>query len=128
MNMKNLLKINWSNRIGRCDLFRGNLVAVLIVFVAVMIMAAGTGAMDNPNINEFVGFLIMLVGLVPLLYGFVLKVSLVVRRVRDIGPSMGNAGVAVSSIGFFVLASMIPFFGLVLLLWPGKKEEEAVAA
>jgi len=127
MIMKNLLKINWSNRIGRLDLFRANLVAVLIVFASVVIIAAGSGAMENPNINEFVGFLIMLVGLVPLLYAFVLKISLVVRRVRDIAPSMGNAGVGVSSIVFFVLASMIPFFGLVLLLWPGKKEE-AIAA
>jgi len=127
--MKNLLNINWSNRIGRLNLFQANLAAVLVAFAGVLVVAVGSGLMDNPNGNyDIIGLLIMVVGFIPVFYALVLKVSLVVRRIRDIAPAMGNAAISVSSIVFFGLASFIPFFGLVLLLWPGKKEEEAIAA
>ena len=123
MNMKNIVSLNFSDRIRRLDYFKGGLASVLIALSAVALFGVGGNIAES---NEVLGMIVLLVGIAPLGYAVILQVALVARRFRDIGFS-DNGALFALVIGYFVANAFIPFVSLVLLFWKGK-ELEAVAA
>ncbi len=123
MNMKNIVSLNFSDRIGRLDYFKGNLSAILIMLSGVMAMGAGSGMLDT---NQVVGAIILLIGVLPLGYAIILQFGLLTRRFRDIGFEDTTALVAIV-IGYAIVHSFFPPIALVPLFWAPKSDESVTA-
>jgi len=121
--MKELVTINWTNRIGRMDYLKGMFAAMGIVIVAVVFLGVGT---EVVNTNEVIAIMLMGLGMIPMVYAILLKLSLLARRFRDMGIEDSGAVTGVVLL-FFICNSFFPLVGLVPLFWPGKKDEGIIA-
>ena len=123
MNLKNIVKLNFSDRLGRMDYFRGILSSILISLSGVAVIAFGAPLSES---MPALGVVAVIVGILPIVYAIVLQFALVTRRFRDIGFNDTGALFAVV-VAYVIVNAMVPFVGLALLFWKGK-EVEATAA
>jgi uncharacterized membrane protein YhaH (DUF805 family) len=125
--MKEIMAINWHARIGRMDYLKGMVGAVGLVIVSVLIIGVGTEVFStNELIGRCIGSLLMGLGLIPLVYSILLKLSLLARRFRDMGIEDSGAVTGVVLV-FLICNSFFPPVALVPLFWPGKKDESITA-
>ena len=122
-NMKGLMAINWTARIGRMDYLEGMLGVLGVVFVSVMFIFAGV---ELFNSSEIIGGMLMALGMIPLVYSILLKLSLLARRFRDMGIEDSGAVTGVVLV-FIICNSFFPLVSLVPLFWTGKKDEDITA-
>ena len=123
MNMKNIVSLNFSDRIGRLDYFKGGIASVLIALSGGLVMSAGGGMSET---NPVVGLIVLLVGFLPLGYAIILQFALVTRRFRDIGFNDNTALVAIV-IGYVIVNAFFPPISLVPLFWAPKSDEAVTA-
>lgn len=125
-NVKNIVKPNFSGKLGRGDYFLSNLVIIGAYFAGAVVFGGLFGLVENflvegSTVATVLNFVLASVMVVAIFWTCYASVSLIVKRLRSIGLS-SNTTLTVTTIVYFGANAVLPLVFLVPCLYPAKKE------
>jgi len=127
-NVKNIVKPNFSGKLGRADYFLSNMVIVGGYFAGAVILGGSFGLVENftvegSTVANVLNFVLASVMVVAVFWTSYASISLAVKRFRSMG-LVSNTALTVATIVYFGTNAVLPLVFLIPLLWPAKVKSE----
>jgi len=125
-NVKNIVKPNFSGKLGRADYFLSNMVVVGAYFAGAVIFGGSFGLVENflvegSTVANVLSFVLVATMVTAIFWTSYASISLAVKRFRDCGVT--NTGtLTVTTVAYFGTNAVFPLVFFIPLLYPGKKE------